>query len=186
MASAPTSASVPQDMPASGLVGAASLTAVQAASGGLQPVIVSSVAARIARIADGGPLDTSVVAVQLSQDVSDTLGNLGTNDDGMDNLLNDMASLIDTDSQGVVDAGSILNEITDTDYPTFEANTFTPIAGDLGTFQDAGDAIVAQFNTDIIPPPPAPTQPPADCTPTLANPFPCGFGPPTGNGPNPV
>lgn len=165
---------------------AISVAMARAVRAGAQPESVSMVAVKFGRIGPQGPLDTSVVDMQFTQDVHDTLGNLGTSSDGMDDLLNEMASLIDNDSQGVADANTLLDDITDTDYPTFEANTWTPIAGDLATFQDSGDAIVAQFNTHIVPPAPPADQPPDPCRPTLANPFPCGFGPPQGNGPNPI
>src|SRR5262249_44858960 len=147
MGSASTSAGTFRGSLAPGVVTGTGTPTAQAVRGGAQPVVVSSVAVKIPRLDDGSPLDTTIVDPQLTQDVADTLGNMGTPDDGMDQLFTDMALNIDGDVQGLADTNSILGEITDTDYDSFQANTFDPITAAHGDVITQGQTLFDTFTT---------------------------------------
>lgn len=136
-----------------GTSGAAMARAVRT---GAQPVSVQSVPVKIARIPDGGGLDITKVPVQFSQDLADTLGNIGTPTDGWESLLADMELSIGKDAAGLDDVITSLGDITDIDFGAFQSGVFDPVSTDLATFQTAGDKLIAQYTTDNSPPKPPP------------------------------
>lgn len=128
-----------------------------------QPSSTPRAIAAIAPVPDGGDLDFSPVPVDFTQSFSDIVGNYGTQQDGWESLLSDMELSIGSDAQGLDDTISILDDITDTSFDGFQASTFDPITQTLGDASSSGDAALAQYGTDIIPPgnqpPPAPAPP---------------------------
>lgn len=152
-----------------------SAISIRAVRTGGQPSSVPFVTAAIVRIPDGGPLDFSPIPTLFGQDLSDTLGDYGTGNDGWEQLLGVMETTIGPDADALDQVVAILGEITDTDYPGFAANTWQPISDALAPFYQTGDNLLTSFNTDLNPPPPP--------TPAPAPPPPGGGGPTAPGGP---
>lgn len=139
----------------------------RAVRAGAQPDSMPMVAVSIARIGDLSDLDITPIPVALTQDLHDTLGDYGTDNDGWEQLLGDMELAIGDDAAGLDKTNAGLGDITDTDNGAFEANTWGHIISDHANFVTAQQTLLDKLGNDSnisagppSPPPPPPPPPP--------------------------
>jgi hypothetical protein len=153
MSTQPTSTGQPIPLPAA--------TVIQSAVDGRQTVPVpSAIALAIPRLAEG-IFQFEITPSDFTALTANTLGNLGTSEDGFDELFATPALELDKDIATFPD---LAQHLADADFieGNFESSTWSPIGDDTARFVKDGDAIVDDFNAQVNPggTNPPPTQPP--------------------------
>lgn len=123
---------------------------------------------------------------EFSPLVADTLGNNLTDSDGWDKDVAALAALFDGGDDLL---SAMAGHIVEADFKEgdLDGALLAPLRGDVSDFGTAGDPLFQAVHDAVTadpsnPPPPGAPPPPNPCTPTLANPWPCGFhGPPDTN-----